>query len=146
MDFGAATLEEHFVHHVIDEIDAAPVILIEMLGLSWIWELAGFEAGAGIADYDQDAAIILEDHGALHEFCGVSGAAVLDGVGESFTQSGLDFQLFRLGLPAYDGHYGFHQRRNGFNARRNGYVHLDCRGFHCSPGMALGSGYWAGLS
>ena len=67
MDFGAATLEEHFVHHVIDEIDAAPVILIKVLAVGGIGNRLGIESGAGVADDDQHAMIVFENNGALHE-------------------------------------------------------------------------------
>src|SRR6266702_6715346 len=90
MDFRTSALEVHLIHQVIDKVDAAPMILIQVLAFGWIGEAFGVKSRAGIADYDEHAAIILKYHGTLHVQLGIVRTAMLYGVGKCLAQGSLD--------------------------------------------------------
>jgi hypothetical protein len=82
VDFRAATFEADLIHEVIDEVDAATVILIQVLALSGVRKADGVETGPRVTDYDQHTSILFKHYGTLHELGGITGAAMLDGVGK----------------------------------------------------------------
>jgi hypothetical protein len=125
VDFGATALEVHFIHQVIDEVDTAAMILVEVLAFGGIWKLPGLEAGAWISNDYEYAAILFENDGALHKLVGVCRASMVDCIGESLTQSCLNLQFFGCGPLAHHGHHGLNQRRDRRDAGGNRHLHLE---------------------
>ena len=82
MDFRAATLEMHFVHQATDEVNAAAMSLVQVLALGGVGKQPGIESRPRVADHDEHAVVVFKHNGALHELCGITKAAMFDGVGE----------------------------------------------------------------
>src|SRR5579864_1816493 len=74
----------YLVHELIDQEDAAAVVGVEILAHGARGNSLGIEALARIAHNNQDAALLVAGHHALHDFAGILFGAVDHGVGQSF--------------------------------------------------------------
>src|SRR6516162_5925921 len=98
MDLGAAALTLHFkfVHHLVDEINTAPMFGEDVLAMSGTGDCGRVRPGPRIAHDDKHAVRLAAGYAALHLAGAIVLATVLDGVGKRFTQRRLDLELLSL--------------------------------------------------
>src|SRR5690349_23787819 len=66
VDFAAPALEANFIHQLIDEVNASPVIGIDIFADDGVGDSGRVKARPGIADYDQHSMRFVASHAALH--------------------------------------------------------------------------------
>src|ERR1035437_5807932 len=115
VDFGAVALELHFVHQLIEEINAAAVVGKYIFSTTRIGDGKRIEAAARIAHHDQHAAVFLAAYTALDFLGGIVLATVNNGVGEGFAQGGFDLKFLAGGAfqAARHLHDAFHHGTDG---------------------------------
>src|SRR5277367_3140022 len=97
LDLITVLFKLHFVHELADEINAAPVIGVEIFVLLGIGQLIQIESGSGVGNGDHDAAARISVHPAADFFGWIISASVDDGVRQSLLnrQRNLKALLFR---------------------------------------------------
>ena len=60
MDFSAVLQELHFVHKLIDQIDSATVITVNVLSLNRTWNARGVKSFAGISHHNQNLLLFVK--------------------------------------------------------------------------------------
>src|SRR3954470_21181385 len=55
VDLSPVLLELHFIHELVDQVNTATVIRVDVLSLDGTRQHFGIESGSGIPDYDDDA-------------------------------------------------------------------------------------------
>ena len=58
MDFGAVAFKPHFIHELIDEIDPAAMVGVDIFAAEWVGNFGWFKAWPGIANDDQHRPVI----------------------------------------------------------------------------------------
>ena len=84
VDFSAVLFELDLVHQLIDQVDAASVVGVDILSVTGIRNGEGIEAGAGVTHHDLHAAGLIAPYTALNFLGGIVLAAMDNGVGQRF--------------------------------------------------------------
>ena len=115
MDFGAVLLELHFVHQLIDQVDAAAVVGKDVFAAAGIGNGEGIEATARIVHDDQHTPLLVATYAALDLLGGIVLAAMNDSVGQRLAQRGFDLKFFAGGTfqLARHLHDAVHHRTDG---------------------------------
>lgn len=128
MDFGAVALESDFIHQLVNQEDAAPMMGIDVLAVQRVGNFDRIEAGTGIADDDQQAAFFIAGHATLYFFRRVVVAAVEDSVGQGLTERSFNLKFLASSTIQAPGH--FHNALDdGTDACRVG-VERDLNAYH----------------
>lgn len=93
MDFGAVAFKPHFIHELIDEIDPAAMVGVDIFAAEWVGNFGWFKAWPGIANDDQQAVFFIAGHATLYFLCWVILAAMKNGVCESFAKCSFDLEF-----------------------------------------------------
>jgi len=105
VDFGAVALEADLVHQLVNEENAAAVMGIYILTAQRVRNFYGIEAGPGIAHNDEHAVLFIARNATLDPLGGVVLTTVENGVGECFTQGGLDLKFLASSTFHAAGHF-----------------------------------------
>src|SRR5581483_783310 len=97
-------VELHRIHELVDEIDSATVRAIDQVPVRGRRDASWIETGSGIADNDHQFATLVRYNAALDLLVLVAAAAVNDGIGQSFTERNLDFELLAFGRLGFTRH------------------------------------------
>ena len=67
MNFSSVLVEPDFVHQLVDQENAAPMIGVDVLSVARIGNFCGIEIRARVADHDQHALLLVAGYVALHD-------------------------------------------------------------------------------
>src|SRR5438270_13452355 len=93
VDLSAAFLILNLIYELINKVDAAAVVRIDVLADERAGDLGGVETFAGIADHDEEPAAFIASDGALHVLARIVPATMDDGVGERLAQRYLKLEF-----------------------------------------------------
>ena len=107
-------MELDFVHELIDQIDAAPVIRVEVLTVPRVGDFRGIETRSWIAHDNQHATILIASHVAFNYFGRIALGAVNNRVRQGFRERQLDV-VFPTRRALHFAHHVHHTADHGID-------------------------------
>src|SRR5947209_8419461 len=93
VDLGATLLVLNLIYQLIDKVDAAAVVGIDVLADERAADFGGIETFTGVADHDEKSAAFVARDSALHVLAAVIATAVNDGIRQGLAQRDLKLEL-----------------------------------------------------
>ena len=115
VDFRAVPLEPHFIHELIDKVDASAMVRKNILADARVGHGERVEAAARVAYDDEHTALLVASYTALDFFGDVILSTMNNGIGERFAKGGFDLEFLagRALHPPGHLHYALNDRADG---------------------------------